>query len=162
MKKDWKYYLGISLFVYSIIPITTVGILPFLGLSMTKAGAFALVFLTSGEICFWVAAALLGKEFLAALKRRLMSYIKCSPEPKPVGRTRHCIGVVLFAASFIPYYCMLIYLIFFNHQALVISILVWAMVGGELACMLSFYLLGGQFWEKLKKLFQWSGDQLAH
>ena len=45
--RDWKYYLGLVLFVYSFMPIVVVAALPFLGLTVGESGAFAVVFLTS-------------------------------------------------------------------------------------------------------------------
>ncbi len=52
MKKDWKYYLGMSLFLYSFLPLSIVAILPFLGMTLAQAGAFSVVFLASGEMTF--------------------------------------------------------------------------------------------------------------
>ena len=43
MKKDWKYYLGLSLFFYSFFPLGIVAILPFLGMTLAQAGAFSVV-----------------------------------------------------------------------------------------------------------------------
>ena len=54
MKKGWKYYVGICFFVYSLIPMTAMLVLPFLGLPLAEAGAFALAFVATGEISFWI------------------------------------------------------------------------------------------------------------
>ncbi|NQU04334.1 MAG: transporter suffix domain-containing protein [Syntrophaceae bacterium] len=161
MKKDWKYYLGLSLIVYSVLPIIIVAILPFMGMSLAQSGAFAVVFLASGEIAFLCAAALLGKEFLAALKKKVMALFKRTHEPKPVSRNWHRFGVVLLAASTLPYYAALIYLLFFTHKEAEINFLAWTMIAGEAAFMAGLFILGGQFWERLKHLFQWPGEEMA-
>lgn len=85
-----------------------------MGMSLAEAGAFAVVFLASGEMAFLCATALLGKEFLTALKKRINSWFKRPHKPKPIGRNRHRFGIALFSASFLLYYVMLIYLLFFS------------------------------------------------
>ena len=69
MKKDWRYYLGLSLFIYSFAPVCVVALLPFWGLTLAEAGAFATVFLITGEVAFYGAAILLGKQFMAATQK---------------------------------------------------------------------------------------------
>jgi hypothetical protein len=159
MKKNWRYYLGLALFFYSFLPISVVAILPFLGMSLAESGTFAVAFLVTAEVAFMASVALLGKEFLAALKRRIMAVFRRTHVLKPVSRTRHRIGVALFAASFLPYYVVLIDLLFFSQKEAEITFLAWAMVAGEIAFMVSLFLLGGVFWERLKHMFDWSGDQ---
>jgi hypothetical protein len=160
MKKDWKYYLGMSLFLYSFLPLSIVAILPFLGMTLAQAGAFAVVFLASGEVAFLCAAALLGKEFVTALKKRIKAWFKRPHEPKPIGRNRHRLGIALLAASFMPYYVMLIYLLFFSHKESEINFLAWTLVAGEAAFMASLFMLGGDFWDRLKQLFVWPGEEM--
>ena len=161
MKKDWKYYLGVSLFVYSFLPLSIVAILPFMGMTLAQAGAFAVVFLASGEIAFICAAALLGKEFLAALKTKIMALFKRTHKPKPISRTRHRFGVFLMVASTMPYYAALIYLLFFSHKESEINFLTWTLVAGESAFMAGLFVLGGEFWDRLKHLFQWPGKETS-
>lgn len=161
MKKDWKYYLGLSLFIYSFLPISIVAILPFMGMTLGQSGAFAVVFLVSAEIAFMTAAALLGKEFLAALKKRIMAIFKRTHVPRPVSRIRHRIGVAFLVVSTLPYYAALVYLLFFSHKEAAITFLAWAMVAGEAAFIAGLFLLGGEFWERLKHLFDWPGNQLG-
>jgi hypothetical protein len=159
MKKDWKYYLGLSLVIYSLVPIIVVAVLPFTGMSLAQSGAFAVVFLASGEIAFIAAAALLGKEFLAALKKKIMALFKRTHESKPVSRTMHRFGTTLLIVSTLPYYAVLVYLLFFSHREAEISFLAWTMVAGEAACIAGLFILGGQFWDRLKHLFLWPGGK---
>ena len=79
--------------VSRIFTISIVAILPFLGMTLAQAGAFAVVFLASGEMAFLCAAALLGKEFLTALKKRIKAWFKRPHKPKPIGRNRHRFGI---------------------------------------------------------------------
>ena len=162
MKKDWKYYLGLSLFIYSFLPFSIVAVLPFTGMTLAQLGIFAVVFLASGEIALMCAAALLGKEFLAALKKRIMALFKRTHEPKPVSRATHRFGITLLIASTLPYYAVMVYLLFFSHREAVINFLAWALVAGEAAFMAGLFILGGQFWDRLKHLFQWPGEEMEN
>ena len=160
MTKGWKYYLGLSLFIYSFLPVVVVALMPFLGVDLAQAGALAVVLLTSGEVSFYGAAALLGKEFLALIKKKLAAWLRRPARPpRPVSRSRHRAGVWLFALSFLPYYAVLVYLLFFAPEAATIHFLAWTMVGGEVVGILSLFLLGGQFWERLKHLFEWREER---
>lgn len=160
MTKDWKYYLGLSLFFYSLVPIIVVAVLPFLGMGLAESGTLAVVFLVSGEVCFYVSAMLLGKEFLAAMKKKIASWFRREAGPlKPVSRGRHRAGVVLLAVSFLPYYAALIYLLFFTPEDATLHFLAWSLVAGEVLGITSLFLLGGQFWDRLRQLFQWQGEQ---
>ena len=162
MKKDWKYYLGLSLIVYSVLPIIIVAIMPFMGMSLAQSGAFAVVFLASGEIAFLCAAALLGKEFVGALKKKIMALFKRTHKPRPVSRNWHRFGITLLAVSTLPYYAVMIYLLFFSHKEAEINFLAWTLVAGETAFIAGLFILGGQFWERLKHLFQWPGEEMTN
>ncbi len=155
MKKDWKYYLGMTLFFYSFLPMSTVAILPFLGMTLAQAGAFSVAFLASGEVAFLCAAALLGKEFVTALKSKIKSWFKRSHVEKPISLNRHRLGVSLLAASCLPHYVMIIYLLFFSHKESEINFLAWTLVAGEAALITGLFILGEDFWERLKNLFAW-------
>lgn len=160
MTKDWKYYLGISLFIYSLVPILVLAILPFMGMSLSEMGTLAVVFLASGEVAFYASAMLLGKEFLAALKKKCASWFRREAAPlKPVSRARHQAGILLLAISFLPYYAVLIYLLFLVPDNATINFLAWSLVAGEVLGIASLFILGGQFWERLKRLLQWQEEQ---
>jgi len=162
MKKDWKYYLGLSLFIYSFLPFSIVAVLPFMGMTFAQLGIFAVIFLASGEIALLCSAALLGKDFLAAMKKKIMAMFKRTHEPKPISRTMHRFGITLLIASTLPYYAVLVYLLFFEHREAEINFLAWTMVAGEAACIAGLFILGGQFWDRLKHLFLWPGEEMEN
>ena len=161
MKKGWKYYLGLCLFIYSFIPICSMVLLPFLGLPLAESGAFAIVFLGTGEISFYISVALLGKQLIMTLRKKVFAAF-CSPgPPKPIGHLRHRVGIAMLLASFLPYYATLVYLLFFGHKEELLKIFTWSLVGGEILCLISFFVLGAQFWEDVKNLFRWKGNNMS-
>ena len=161
-EKSWKYYLGLSLFVYSFIPICTAELLFLLPLSHSEAATIALIYIGSGEITFLCAVALLGKPFVEMLKAKIKGFfIRKKPviPPEPIGKTRHVIGVALFFMSFLPYPILEGILIFGHPTGRDLHYLVAALLTGDVIFIISLFVLGGEFWERLKKLFEWPGKQ---
>ena len=129
-------------------------------MDLAESGTLAVIFLASGEVSFYGAAALLGKEFLAAMKKKFASWFRrTAAPPKPVSRARHQAGVLLLALSFLPYYFALIYLVFFVPENATLHVLAWSLVAGEALGIGSLFVLGGQFWDRLKRLFQWQDEE---
>jgi len=160
IEKNWKYYLGISLFVYSFIPFCTAELVFLLPLSKTAATAVAVVYLGSGEVSFFSAVALLGKPFIEAIKAKVKSIFLPSRKealPGSIGKTRHYVGVSLFFISFLPYPVIEATLLFGDLRHINLTMLLAGLFLGDAVFMASLFILGGEFWERLKKLFEWPG-----
>jgi len=159
-EKNGKYYLGLLLLVYSFIPICTVELIFFLPLTTSEKASVALIYVGSGEIACICAVALLGKAFVEAVKTRIKGFFvrkKPVAPPKPIGRTQHAIGVTLFFMSFLPYPVVEGVLIFGHPMGRDLNYLVYAMLAGDVIFIVSLFILGGEFWERLKRLFEWPG-----
>jgi hypothetical protein len=160
--KDWKYYLGLTLLCYSFLPVCTVELLFFLPLGAAEKATIALIYVGSGEIAFITAVALLGKPFMEALKSRIKGFFTWgkelpAPPPRPISRSRHTIGVTMFFMSFLPYPVVEGILIFGHPAGRDLHHLVAAMLAGDIIFVASLFVLGSEFWERLKKLFEWPG-----
>lgn len=97
-----------------------------------------------------LAVAVLGKEGFARLKLLLFSRLKRFAPPTQVGRTRYRIGLVMFFIPIVfgwayPYLNELVS--GFQDYRLVLS------VGGDALFVASFFVLGGEFWDKVRNLF---------
>jgi len=162
MKKDKKYYLGIALFVYSFIPyVFTFLVLPFLPVSKVTAVSLATGLLMSAEISFLLSVALLGKPFIQLLKSKIKNSVfkkKGTADLKPVGKARHYVGItMLLVASILPYFLTEIalalgYVEEYGHTALINLLIL-----GDMLFITSFFILGGEFWARVNKLFEWPG-----
>lgn len=158
IEKNWKYYLGIALFVYSFLPYFVAVALFFLHMPITKLLAFLGVFIVSAEVSFIVSAALLGKTVIEYIKARLKGVFKSPMQAQSVrvGKARHYLGIVLLILSFSPYFFVEISLLLGypktdgGHTALF-----WVMLSGDAIFIISLFVLGSDFWERLKKLFEW-------
>jgi len=160
IEKNWKYYTGITLFIYSFIPYGVAVALLFLHIPLVKLLAMLGVFIASAEIAFLVSAVLLGKTIIESVKSRMRNILKRQPviKPFPIGKTRHYIGITLIILSFLPYFIAEINLLLgcpITEQGHVNLFLV--MLSGDAVFVIGMFVLGAGFWERLKKLFQWQG-----
>ncbi len=147
----WRYALGVMIFVAGFaaplaIPLVTSSDLP-TGWKTAIGGALAV---GVPEIMMVVAAAVMGKEGFARLKSQFGGFLKRYGPPDEVGRTRYRIGLVMFAAPLLvawlgPY--LHDHLPGFEGHAM------WWHIGGDLIFVSSFFVLGGEFWDKLRALF---------
>lgn len=162
VRKDWKYRLGIGLVIYSMIPICTVELVAFLPMTGTQALAFGAVYLASGEIAFFAAVALLGKPFIQSIKDKIKALFlrrKEASKPRMISKRRHCIGVTLLLLSTLPYYITIGALLFTHPGESGLQVLLAMLLSGELLFFVSLFVLGEEFWARLKRLFQWPGDE---
>jgi hypothetical protein len=162
MKKDKKYYLGMALFVYSFIPyVFTFLVLPFLPVSKVTAVSIATGLLISSEISFLVSVALLGKPFIQLIKTKIKSSIfrkKGEAHLKPVGKVRHSVGVtMLLVTSIVPYFLTEVALFLGWVEKYGHTTLVGLLILGDVLFVTSFFILGGEFWARVNKLFEWRG-----
>ena len=163
MTRDKKYYLGIALFVYCFIPwVFTFLVLPFLPVSKVNAVSIATGLLISSEISFLLSVALLGKPFIQVIKAKIKGIFskKGVRDLKPVGKIRHAVGItMLLTASIVPYslteFALLLgYVEKYGHTALINLLII-----GDVLFITSFFILGGEFWARVKKLFEWPGER---
>lgn len=159
--KDWKYRLGLGLFIYSFVPILTIEILAFLPLDAAEAVTLGAIYIGSGEIACLAAIALLGKPFIQAMKDKIKATVfpRAVPpaKPKPIGKLRHQAGVGLLLMSLVPYYATIGFLLFRQLKEGDARALLYLMLVGEALFLLGLFVLGEEFWARLKRLFEWPG-----
>jgi hypothetical protein len=115
-----------------------------------KAALSALLLLGIPELMMLVAAAVLGKSGFHFLKGLLFGFFKRHAIPKEVSPTRHRIGLALFLVPILwgwltPYVEQGIP--GYEGHRLAVGLL------GDLLLVSSLFVLGGEFWEKLRALF---------
>ena len=157
--RGWKFYIGLALFVYSFGTIGIAAVVPFL-FSPTLAATLVTCVVASGEIGFWVSAALLGKPFIDALKAKLAALFvrQVSPAPRPISKRRHVFGLVLFSLSFVTYYIAMATPFLRLEKSTELRAIVVVAITGELLFVSSLFVLGGEFWGRIKALYRWPGQ----
>lgn len=142
---------GIALFGLSILlPFIGVPSLAALGLSGTMTASLTGGLLLAAEIIGVASVAVMGKRGYATIKNWFLKFLRRYGPPQRVSRLRYKIGLVIFfvpilfgwmsiyVAQWIPY--------FVNNP------LIYA-IGGDILLLMSLFVLGGDFWDKIRSLF---------
>lgn len=146
-----RFKVGVGLFVFSIIlPLTGVPVVAAIDLSTTTAASASALLLGLAELCGLAAVAVMGKSGYAYIKHNLSKFLKTFGPPQKVSRIRYMVGLAMFSIPLIfgwisPY----LYDLF---PSLAPSTFGWA-IAGDILFLTSLFVLGGQFWDKLRSLF---------
>ena len=147
----WRLKLGIAIFVLSIIlPVAGIPLVSTFKLSSAVAATISGGLLVGAEILGLVAIAVMGKPGFAFIKNRVFGFLKQYGPPDRVSRLRYTIGLIMFClpllfalvsvylAELIPGYLQ-------NPLPYAIT--------GDLMLLSSLFVLGGDFWDKMRALF---------
>ena len=147
----WRLKLGVVLFGLSIaLPVLGIPLVAAMGLSAATVTTVSGVLLVGSEVLGVVAVAVMGKSGYAFIKNRVFGFLKQFGPPAEVGRTRYTIGLVMFAVPsafgwLTPYAADLVPGYAGNEFT-------YAVVGDALL-LVSLFVLGGDFWDKVRALF---------
>ena len=150
-KSNWRFRLGSILFFLGLVFPVFIPLVLWIDMSaklktaVTGAMAFGIP-----ELLWIAAAAILGKEGFKAIKGKVFLCIKkCGPQDH-VSRIRYTIGLFMFVLPLFfgwlePYISTLLPGYASNRLLYNIS--------GDVLFISSFFVLGGDFWDKLQALF---------
>ncbi len=146
----WRLRLGLVIFVVGfasplLIPVVTASALPTQWKTILS-GALAVGI---PELFSIVAVAIMGKSGFNYIKERFFGFIKKHGPPERVSRTRYRIGLVMFCLPLLlgwsePYFRQLSG---FEAHRLLVGVI------GDLLLVSSLFVLGGEFWDKVRALF---------
>jgi hypothetical protein len=147
----WRFRLGVSFFALGLVCPVFVPLVAATGLSTEwKTILSGILMLGIPELLWVVAVAVMGKAGFDYIKTRVFGFFKRHAVPRTVSRTRYRIGLALFllpvlfgwlapyAPDAIPGY---------ESQRLAVNL------AGDLLLLTSLFVLGGDFWDKLRALF---------
>lgn len=109
------------------------------------------------ELFMVITIGILGKEGYQYLKGRVMRFLKKHGPPQKVSRRRYKVGLVMFT---IPLLLALLFPYLMHHFHALESIETYVHIGGDVLLLISLFVLGGEFWDKIRALFTYnSGEQ---
>jgi len=154
--KSWQYKLGLTfIFIGMILPVFSFFV-PFLGFS-TGESATIIAILTIGgpEVGIILGIALAGKEGYETIKNNIIKLFRYKTKTIiPVSRQRYNIGLVLFFIGLIiP--VLTLYIPWVLDSSFSLENQRYLTLVGDLIFIVSLFVLGDQFWDKLKRLFVW-------
>ena len=151
MTGSWRFPVGVGIFVLGFLAPLAIPLVTSSGLSAAWktmiSGALAV---GVPEVMMVIATAVMGKEGFAELKRRAGRFVRRYGPPDDVGAARYRIGLAMFAA---PLVLALLGPYLQHHLPGYETHPLWWHVGGDLVFFSSLFVLGGEFWDKLRALF---------
>ena len=146
-----------KLIIASIIILLSLGSAAFIPLVLMlpvsdeiKVTLSGLMVIGIPQLLTGISIVIVGKEGFTFLKQKFFGILKKSLPPDHVSKTRYHIGLIMFTipllmAWVLPYVSD--YIPFYETYKYHISI------AGDLMLLTSFFVLGGNFWDKLRSLF---------
>lgn len=155
LKKDWKYYSGLICLALSFFLPLLGFLIPFLKLPSTITVGI-ITFLTIGgpEVMILAGSVLLGKDGFRYYRNKIFLLFKRKTKPKPVSKIRYYTGLTIWILSVFPLYINAYFSEIMPQQKYAKNAI---LISADLIFVISFFILGGNFWEKFKKLFIWDG-----
>jgi hypothetical protein len=146
-----KLYIGVGLFIFGwIMPLFGIWVATSALPVAVKGPIAGLLTLGGPEVCFIAAVALLGKETFNLLTSKVLAALHRMAPSGAVSRTRYRIGIALLLITCIPTYVM-----GYAPQYLpdVSPARLYVNIAADLLFVISLFVLGGDFWDKLRALF---------
>lgn len=160
MQNKTRYYLGVIVFVLGFASPLAI---PFVleteltdGIKTAISGALAI---GGPEVLMVLAGVIMGKENLAAVKAKVFAWLKPLAPPEFVGKPRFYIGIILFSL------CLLESIVHVHWDGIVHWYADFAlayMIFWNVVFLLSLYILGGDFFNRLIGLFIYSPEKQQH
>jgi len=150
----WRLKLGIGIFFLSIIlPVAGIPVVTGIGLSGTMTASVSGALLVIAEVLGIVAVAVMGKPGYLYVKSRVLGFLKQYGPPKEVSRARYNVGLAMFSVPI-----LFGWLAPYTHESIpgFASHLLYYAIGGDILLVTSLFVLGGDFWDKVKSLFVYS------
>ena len=150
-RAGWRLRLGLAIFITGFLSPLLIPLVTASGLSTqwktVISGALAVGI---PEVFSIVAIAIMGKSGFNYIKERFFGFIKKYGPPERVSRTRYRIGLVMFSLPLLfawlgPYISP--YIPGYGTNRVLLSIV------GDLLLVSSLFVLGGEFWDKVRGLF---------
>ena len=147
-----RFYLGGIIFIVGLCSPLLIPLVTISDLSLTwKASLTGLLALGIPEIFMVLAIAVMGKAGYEVLKSKLAVVFKSMAPADEVSLTRYRIGLILFCLPLLlgwilPYLGH--FIPSFNNLG------IWIYLAGDSIFLISFFVLGGNFWEKFSGLFR--------
>ncbi|MCF3642552.1 transporter suffix domain-containing protein [Rhizobium sp. TRM95111] len=145
----WRFKAGVALLCLAVAMWLCVPLAASAGISSTRIAAMTGGIFILNKVILLLVIAVMGKSGFQQLKSRIFSYFRLAPE-ESISRTRYNLGLVMFVLPLLsswlePYVDALWPGLRPNLWQLQLL--------GDVMFLASFFVLGGNFWEKIRALF---------
>ena len=146
----WRFKLGILIFILAFALWLLIPLAASLGVPGARIAALTGTIFVANKVLLVTCIAVMGKAGFQQLKTTVFGHAKRLAPSRKVGPLRHAIGIVMFSLPLI--WAMLESYVDDFWPGLRPDI--WQLqVLGDLMFIGSFFVLGGDFWSKIRALF---------
>jgi hypothetical protein len=153
LPSGWRFKLGVGLLALSLVlPVIATPVIAMADLNpSSKAMLTGALWVGVPEVIALLAILLLGKRGFDFLIAQLLGQMKAVILVRTPGPVRHAIGMTMFVAPLLltivaPY--LDAYFPGWLPQSIYVAL------AGHVVFLLSFFVLGGEFWDRVRALFQ--------
>jgi hypothetical protein len=149
MSTNTRFVLGVILLVIGLLlPLGAYPVAQTAWPTGVKAAVGGILFF-GFEIMAIPAVAIMGKENFDRIMARIKGWLSRQKPHGDVGPVRHYVGLMLFVLPIVPTYIMA-----YAPQWLPDSSpsRLWINLGADVMFLVSLFVLGGDFWDKLRSL----------
>ncbi|MBW1860533.1 MAG: transporter suffix domain-containing protein [Deltaproteobacteria bacterium] len=141
--RGWRFPVGLAILIVGFISPVFIPLVTASSLSTAwKTALSGLLAAGIPEIFSVVAIAIMGKSGFNYIKGRLFAFLRKHGPPDVVSRTRYHVGLVMFALPLL-----------FGWLAPYAPHLIPVNLLGDIVFVSSLFILGGDFWDKVRALF---------
>ena len=148
--KGWRFKCGIGIFIFALVLWCLIPIAASLDVPGSRIAALSATVFIANKILLIACIAVMGKEGFQQLKAMVFGHAKRLAPARTVSPVRHAIGLVMFILPLLtsmlePYV---------DQISPGFRPNLWQLqVLGDIMLIASFFVLGGDFWNKLRGLF---------
>lgn len=151
---NWRLIAGIAVLGLAVVLPLAALFVPLLGLPVAQSALIGGALVAGApEVLMLLAVALLGRQNFDRIVGAAKQFFFTTFFASPVSRGRYHAGLAISLLSFIPLYVAGYLPSWMPAGNARIAILAAA----DLAFIFSFFVMGGEFWEKFRRLFVWEG-----
>ncbi len=154
LKRDWRFYSGVAAMLLSVILPLCALFVPVLGLSTAQSAVLAGVLLAGApEVLCILAVVLLGKDTFQYFAHKATSALRRVVLEQPASKARYYAGLAIILLSWLPAYLYA----YFPAVLPGGNVRIYILAAMDLAFVASVVLMGGEFWEKVRRIFIYEG-----
>lgn len=144
---SWRFKLGIAIFVLAFASWLLVPVAAALGVPASRIATLTGTLFVANKLLLLLVVAVMGKSGFQQLKKMTFGYLAPTTT---VGPVRHTVGLVMFSLPIITSFLEP----YIDHIAPGLRPNRWEFqLLGDLMFVASFFVLGGNFWDKIRALF---------
>jgi hypothetical protein len=154
LKRDWRFYSGVTAIVLAVVMPLCAFLVPMLGLPTAQSAVLVGVLVAGGpEVLCILAVALLGKDTFQYFTHQAKRVFRRALLDAPASMGRYYIGLAIMLVSWLPAYLYA----YFPASLPSGYARIYILAGMDLAFVASVFLMGPEFWEKVRRIFIYEG-----